>query len=347
MLAYWFFYTLSAIPPLIRIKRRGVQTLVWNSLALLFILVIGLRHEVGGDWANYLKHYNMMIGVPISWALGGEDPGYKLINWIMARLELGVYGVNTVCATIFVLGLFSYCRRLPIPWLGLVVAVPYLLIVMAMGYTRQSVALGFFFFSLVAMENGRFLRYMVWTTLGAAFHKSAVLLVPMGILVTQQRGWFWYTLATIAAAYGLWDLFLKEHQSHLWHFYVDREMESRGAEVRVLMNLGPSILLLLYSHRWKKLFPAYAFWFWLSILSIVSFFLVDYASTAVDRISLYFTPIQVSVLARLPILAHKRFSPQFLRVIIVMIYAAVLFVWMNYSSHARFWLPYRNFLLLW
>jgi len=51
------------------------------------------------------------------------------------------------------------------------------------------------------------------------------------------------------------------------------------------------------------------------------------------------------VFVRLPLLLYDRFPPPLLRFSIIMGYAAVLFVWLNYATHAQYWLPYRNTLL--
>lgn len=345
MFAYWFLYTIPALPAFIGVRRPDRLTSTWLIIGLLFILAVGFRDQVGGDWSNYLKYYHHTFELPLKNIGFSEDPGYLLLNWLMAKWEWDIYGVNTACGAFFILGLLRYCRQLPWPWLGFAVAVPYLIVVMAMGYTRQSVALGFFFFALTDIERGYFLRYLVWIALGATFHKSAVLLVPLGILISHRRGWLWHSITVAAVAYGLWDLFLAEHQDHLWREYVDKQMESQGARIRVFMNLVPGVLLLLYAKRWKLLFPAYDMWFWLSIAALAGIVLVDFATTAVDRVSLYFTPLQIAVFARLPILMWGQFSPQLIRLAIITGYAAVLFVWLNHATHAEYWLPYRNILL--
>ena len=84
----------------------------------------------------------------------------------------------------------------------------------------------------------------------------------------------------------------------------------------------------------------------LALASVASVFLVEFASTAVDRVALYFTPLQVVVFARLPSLVKGRVSPRVMTVGIVLGYALVLFIWLNYAIHARYWLPYQNWLFL-
>ena len=67
---------------------------------------------------------------------------------------------------------------------------------------------------------------------------------------------------------------------------------------------------------------------------------------AVDRVALYFLPIQLVVFVCLPFLLQARFDPRLLRVGIVAGYAVVLYVWLNYANHAYFWLPYQNYLFM-
>ncbi len=261
----------------------------------------------------------------------------------MANMGWGVYGVNLVCGSIFISGLIVFCLQQYKPWLAFAVAVPYLIVVVAMGYTRQGVALGLFFWALTYLEQGRFKHYFVLIATAVLFHKSAILMIPLGMFL-YGKGWVLRVVAVVLAAYGLWDAMVAEDQEHLWNAYVEQQMESQGAMIRVFMNLVPSLLLLLYWKQWKARFPNPWFWLVLAMGSIVSVALVDFASTAVDRVALYLTPIQVAVFSRLPFLARKDLSPQTATLGIVLGYAAVLYVWLNYATHSKYWLPYQNIL---
>ncbi len=130
-------------------KKNGRLALL--IYGILLAIMVGLRHEVGGDWTTYIAHLENTI--QLSWfegiTLKGE-PAYGLINWISIQIGAGVYGVNFICAFIFVFGLISFSYASPQPWLALSVAVPYLVIVVAMGYTRQGVAIGLVMLGIVA-----------------------------------------------------------------------------------------------------------------------------------------------------------------------------------------------------
>lgn len=62
------------------------------------------------------------------------------------------------------------------------------------------------------------------------------------------------------------------------------------------------------------------------------------STTVIDRLSLYLIPLQLAVLPRLALLLKQRNFGRFL----VICYAGlVMFVWLNFAVHAKFWLPYQ------
>ena len=315
----------------------------WLVIGFMFILLIGFRHEVGGDWFSYLQHYEYMYGMSLQEALARGDPGHKFLNWLMYRWDLGVYGTNVIYGTVFMMGLVKFSRQQVYPWLTMVAAVPYLITVVAMGYSRQGVAIGLFLLAVTYLDKGKFKTYVALIFVAALFHKTAILLLPLGIFL-YGKGMLLRVLMIIPIAYGSWDLLLADQQEKLWENYVEAQMQSDGAKIRVAMNLFPSLLFLMYRKEWKKSFDDYSFWFWIAIGSIISVFLVGAASTAVDRVALYFIPIQLVVFARLPYLARKQVSPSVTKVLIVLIYTLVLFVWLNYATHSLYWIPYQNIL---
>ena len=344
MLTYWFMYLVPVGMALFTSGHfRRTNIIPWYIIGFLFILIIGFRYEVGGDWNNYLRHYNSAMRESFSEALSHGDPGHQFLNWLMTRLDWGVYGVNTIYGAIFTFGLIKFSRDQINPWIAFSVAVPYMVIVVAMGYSRQSVAIGIFLLAIYYLRREKFKTYIALMLFAALFHKTAILLLPLGVIL-YGKSRVLRILMFLPIIYGSWDLLLAEHQDRLWQNYVAVERESEGAMIRVLMNFIPSLLLLIYRKEWKRSFNDYAFWLWIALGSIVALGLVNFASTAVDRISLYFIPIQLVVFARLPYLARKQISPQFTKVLIVFGYLAVLFVWLNFAAHAHAWVPYQSIL---
>lgn len=341
MLTYWLIYLILASMALFTSGKQQNKLMPWLLVGLFFILFIGLRYDVGGDWSNYVQWYDRMQGLVLKDAMSYGDPGHQFLNWLSHKWDLGVYGSNIIYGVVFTVGLIKFSREQMYPWLVMVVAMPYLVIVVAMGYSRQGVAIGLFLLAITYLQKGKFKTYVFLIFVAALFHKTAVLLFPLGVFL-YGKGLVLRFLMVIPLLYGAWDLLVAGDQDRLWNNYVDAQMQSAGAKIRVAMNLLPSLLLLMYRKEWKKSFNDYSFWFWIAIGSIISVVLVNFASSAVDRISLYFIPIQLVVYARLPYLARKNIAPSVIKVLIVVVYALALFVWSTFGVHSHAWIPYQN-----
>ncbi len=341
MWPFWLMFGVAAWGVLIP-KRlpAGQARVMWWLVGLLFALMIGFRHEVGGDWFNYLPHFLTASRMGFSEAVAMGDPGHYVVNMWVGQLGGGIYTVNFIYAAVLMFGTVVFCRRQPNPWLALLAAVPYMLIVVGMGYTRQSVALGLALLGLVALGDGRVRTFLVWVAIGALFHKSAVLLLPIAALASSRNRLF--TGALVVAATGLmYYLLLDSSAEAMWTNYVEADMQSSGGAIRVAMNALPAVLLLLFR---KRLVPDAAerkLWLWIAIFALLCLPLVLISSTAVDRVALYLIPLQLYVFARLPRLARTTRTRTPLVLGIVAYYAAVQYVWLNYATHAQYWTPYQ------
>lgn len=360
MWPYWLIFLLAgwmamsrmrALPPGTKLIEK-CWPISWLFTGLVLTLMVGLRFEVGGDWGNYLPHVEEAAGEAITDVFDGKsDPAYALLNWLGANIFGGIYLVNTVCAALFAWGLLSFCRAQPRPWLALLVAVPYLITVVAMGYTRQGVAIGLAMLGLTALMKGSVLRFVFWVAVAATFHKSAVILVPLAIFVGSKHRVLTVVGIIISAAI-LFLLLLQESVDALMTNYVEAEFESSGAAIRIAMNALPAVMFLWYRKRFRLPPSQLVFWTWMSLaaLGFVVLLLVSPSSTAVDRVALYWIPLQLFVWSHLPDVFGRRGRRNPIWVTAVVGYSgAVFFVWLFFASHSSAWLPYQWYpwVLLW
>jgi len=318
---------------------------IWMVVGALFALMIGLRHEVGGDWFNYLRLFQRTSELDLDAVISGGDPGYYGVSWVVARAGGSVHYVNLVCAVILMTGITVFCRAQPNPWLALLTAVPFLMIVVGMGYTRQAAALGFALLALAALASGKIRTFILWVALAAIFHKSAVLLAPIAGLAASRNRLTTIAIAT-AGSFVLYYLLLADETEKLWRNYVEAELLAKGALIRVWMNVVPASILILLRARLVPDVQERKLWLWMAVLALICLPFVGKASSAVDRVALYILPIQLFVFSRIPRLASTAFVRTGLVLGVIGYYAAVQFVWLNYGVHARFWLPYQ-FMPLW
>ena len=342
MLVYWAIFGLFMVgafmdagrPIDLRRRRPG-----WLLGGLLIILMVGLRYEVGADWDQYEFIFSFAGRLDFWRAIGIGDPGYQALNWIVQRLGGEVVWVNLVCASLFTWGLYRLARVQPNPWLAVLVAIPYMVLVVSM-YTRQAAALGILMAGLACLVRGGSLaRFVLYVAFAALFHRTAVAVLPL-VVFSRPRHRLINIVGGLAAIYALFDLFIADSMEAFVSNYIEREYSSQGALIRVAMGL---LAASIFMQRRKSFgFPDAEdrMWFYFAMASFAAILAlaVSPSSTAVDRLSLYLMPLQIVVLSRVPYV----FATRYLAVSLVVTYCfAIQFVWLNFATHAKYWLPYQ------
>lgn len=353
MLPYWIMFLLPALAALNAAPSRAttrdgstksrLSAGLFCSLAVLTVMV-GFRFEVGGDWFNYFRHLDHARWLTFADLQNQGDPGYVAFNIVAAKSGWGMTGVNVLSALVFGAGLAFFLTSLPRPWLGLACAVPYLIIVIGMGYTRQSIALALVMVGLVYLRQQKARAFVMWVILGALFHKTAVLVIPLAAMTAKKRRLQALGLVGVFG-YASYDALLAQHADRLVDVYVTQQLtQSQGAFIRLSMNAVPAALLLLYRKRFDMPEAELQLWKIMSVtaLAMLGALATTGFSTALDRMALYFIPLQLVVFSYLPdILGPPNRKNAHIVALILFYYAAVLFVWLNFAAHSEWWLPYQ------
>ena len=364
MSAYWLLLLYPFIGVLCPVRFSSDLRLVfWLVWIVVLSIFIGLRVDIGGDWANYADHYLRIaqdgyaaIGVARSFVFG-------ILYLISAQLGIQIFGVNLIVGIIFSISLALFCRSRPFPWVATFVAVPYLVIVVSLGYTRQSLAIACILLAIMAAEHDRLGRAMFWTAMGATIHVSALMF--FGVLgltffkpvFSRAQKWMssiglstWRRAALLMIGLlvmGGLGLVIWDKVQSLFEYYVHRDQwDSTGAKVRVLMNSVPAAVLLVAALRTRnhEIF-GHQIWVWISVVSVAMLVIVGSFSTMTDRLSLYLLPLQLHVWSSIPLLIKSSEVRSTMIFGVCGAYALVQFVWLNFATHAYQWVPYGNLLL--
>lgn len=342
MLIYWFllgYFVAGAALSRPAGKPQGLR-LGLAVGASLIALLIGFRFEVGGDWNQYQLMFKYVGYVDLDRALQVGDPGYQLVNWTVHQIDGDIWVVNLISGLVFSWGLLRFARTQPDPWLAMVVAVPYLVVVVGMGYTRQAMSIGVLMAGLAsAARNPSILRFAVYVAAAALFHKTAVIAFPL-VALASPRNRFVNLLIVVAFSAILYDFFLKDAMESFVENYIQAKYSSQGAAIRIVMNLMPAMLLLIFRERLRLSEQQYLIWrnFSLAAVALAVLLVVLPSSTAIDRMALYIIPLQIAVLARVPGSILTRGVG---KAVIIAYSGAVLFVWLNFAVHAQYWVPYK------
>ena len=348
MLPFWILFAYFAVAAALDPGRRAPGEKAPRTALLvgilLMTLMIGTRFKVGGDWRAYEFMFSFVAHMSFERALEFGDPGYQAINWIVQQWNGEIWWVNLFSAAIFAWGLARLCQNQPLPLLAVLVAVPYLIIVVAMGYTRQSIAIGILMAGLASLgRGGSVIRFALYVAVAALFHKTAVLVLPL-VIFAGKRNRMLNVIAGAAMFVLFFDLFLSDSTDQFVKNYVESRYSSQGAWIRVILNLIPAVLLLTKRGRFGLTEQEERVWRYIAFAACtLPFILISTpSSTAVDRMALYLMPLQIVVLSRAYLLFNKPKSG----VAAVILYALLVqFTWLNFAQHAKLWVPYRSFML--
>lgn len=312
-------------------------------LTIATALMMGLRYEVGGDWFSYLLMFDNMQLLSLGQVIKIFDPGYALVSELSNVFGFGIYGANVICSLIMAFGIAYFCSRQPNPALAFLVAVPYLIIVVGMGYTRQGVAIGVIMAGVADASERTLLRLTSFIFIASLFHKTALLVLPLVVAPILRRNII-YALFGLFIFILMFYVLLADSTDALVTNYVEAGYESSGAVIRVMMNVFPAFLALLFRKRLG--FSGYQSDVW-SVFAIVSLLLIPLVllanfTTAIDRMALFLIPLQVAILPRIPYTFGNRKALNAQLLVLICSYSAMVqVVWLIFADNAQYWLPYR------
>jgi hypothetical protein len=341
---YILTYLISSLAITFRgVKRKFISLFVFSWLLFL----IGFRYEIGGDWDAYFNYYEIIY--PYWEKIFLTDPGYGVINFISGWLNGGIYLVNILSGFIFLFGLFYFIKHLPYPSLALAIANSYLVFVVAMGYTRQSISIGLLMIAYILFSKGKIIQSVIFSFLAVFFHTSALfgLIIILLAFLWQnklriklnKKHLFVLIIITIILLLAYYKFFLPR-QEYFLTTYVKGEMESKGAYPRVFLNFIAGLIVLLGIVKLKTGEPL---WKIFSLCSILSPFTIPiFGSTTVDRLTLYIYPLQMISYSHLLTRVKESSLRFFLWLIIFLVYLFILIVWLLFAQHKDAWVPYKN-----
>ncbi len=343
MLVYWLlflYFAVGAIREHPRPASVARPDVLFRLGCFLIALMIGLRFRVGADWIPYEDIFSEARHETMGSLPTVADPGYYLLNIVVQWLDGEFWVVNLLCGLLFAWGLMRLCEAQERPWLAAVVAIPYLVIVVAMGYSRQAVAIAFIMAGLASyFRKGSVFLFAAYVLAAAMFHKTAVVALPL-IAIANERGRIINMLVIAALTYVTYHLFLSSSVSRLVTNYIDARYAAEGAAIRIAMNLVPAVLLLIRSRQLG--FPELERRVWRNIAlvacALLPVLLLLPSSVVVDRLALYIIPLQIAVLSRPSVVMV---SQRLGTVLIIFYAAAVQFTWLTFAHHARYWVPYH------
>lgn len=343
MLIYFSIYTLIFFITLLPQKSHKIFSWIISFFLCFFI---GFRDEIGGDWKDYIRMYDAIILLPFPLNFLSTDIGYATFNIMSSYFDWGIYGVNFLCAILFVTGVFKISKVTPNATLSFLAIIPYMGFVVAMGYTRQGVALGIVFWAVSCLLKNKIKSFILLCLLASLFHFSAVISITFLIIVLRLKSWktMFFLLSLIPIVFFAIDKI--GSRISIYTGVGEEKVESGGAAIRLGINFIFSILFFIFYKTFKKRNSFLTkLLLYCSIMSIILFFLSFKLSTIADRMGLYFSILQPLFISYT---YHyiKNDQKIFFNLSAYLFYLIFLYSWFSLSYYAtNFWTPYKNILL--
>jgi len=363
MILYYLFFFITAIAVAFE-SNQGNNKYAYRNREISFLgysflfltsLFVGTRLYVGADYDLYSLNFDNLLSdnfFDLFFSISSyvaRDIGYEFVSLLSKNLNLGFEGATLICGFLFSLGLVKFCFSLPRPWLALLVSIPYIVIVVGMGYMRQGVALAFLMWAISYLIEGKKRHYFILLLVGALFHKTVIIFILLPALIFNADRLRAIILFIILFPL-LYALIIAETIAGLSYNYLALNQQSGGAFIRLLLTFVSGALYFLFIHQKMSNQIEKKIWMFFSIFSCVllALYFVVSSSTAIDRVALYLLPLQVYVFSTLPDnLAVTDRGRNFLWVFFVIcVFFMVLSVWLLFGVHASYWLPYQSWLLM-
>lgn len=327
---------------------RSVFPLPWLAAFVLIWLFVGLRHKVGMDWNNYLLMIVRANEGGLFDSLEVSEPAYAMLLYVSGQLGLGIYLPNLVTALLLVGGVFRYASRAPAPWVALLVACSFLIVVVGMSANRQAAAIGILLWLVSDWRRltvpGRFLMVLV----ASSFHASALMFLLFIPLDSGMKNWakaLALGVAVFVAAYVAGQSGRDEYYDNLYLSGQSEVTQSSGAIFHVLLNGGPALLTLYFARQGLITIPdqMHKAMLWIAIALIPMAFI---ASAASGRIGLYLFPVSMYFFSSMLYVLRSNRSVQVYLGACAAFFPFLLLFWLTGSNTGHAYLPYNDVLRL-
>ena len=337
---FFILYLFAFIDDKIRSKKIHLFLLLFIST--LLVIFIGFRYSVGGDWATYLNNVERFRYHDFYTALYTNEFLWTYLNVFSNYFNFGIVGINFFAALIFIFSLTVLNKKFSNNLYIFMLAFPYFIILVSMGFTRQCIALSFLLLSLSVDKPFKDIKILLLLTAGIFFHNSIIFVFWIPFLYKPLINKFKLFMLFIIILMIFFLVFNSVIAfNYYFQYFYNQAVNAEGAKFRLLFNLIPAILYIINSKNFFR-DQDYIIWLSVSLLNIVLFILLIrniLPSAMIDRLLVYISIVQLVVFIKLFNLYKNNF-----REIFIVLTSSLFFIfmtgWFIFGNNSKSWIPY-------
>jgi hypothetical protein len=341
-LGVFFVLALAALT----IQGRGQKT-VLIMFALFLLWFMGARNEVGCDWWGYLHRFRItQLDQSLSALIKDfDEPGLWLMTKLVRQNDLSYMWLNMFASAIIVSCIVIFCRAHRYSLMILALLFPVVIVQLSMSGIRQGLATGFLMVASVAWMRGSKLWTAIWIALGAQFHTSIIMFLPIAALAGRKVTTAWLFGSAVILGPVAVVLLGDRFETYSDRYLDNSDITSGGALIRYVLLLIPAIFFLKYRTRLQSAFPE-SFEL-MRLTTAITFSLIPvviFSSILLHRVIYYVMPLSIVTFVALARVAFPRLNSGLVFALPVLIYGSYQALWFLSSRHANIcYLPYKNF----
>ncbi len=171
----------------------GTQAAV--ASILIFTLLIGGRYNVGGDFFGYIDYYRS-TSLADNYLDVVFEPGFLLLIQLLKLFSLPDRSIIIASSFLQILLFSLWLRKHPQIAPFSVFAFTTLLLLDVNNIVRQGIAFFAILLAFSALAERRWVVFAAWVTFACLFHRSAVIVFPIGL------GLFWLRVPSVSLQMG-------------------------------------------------------------------------------------------------------------------------------------------------
>lgn len=342
----YFFYKNETSSKFSFYKVNSKKLLIAN---LIFVSIfIGFRESVGGDWYNYLNIYNESKNLDFFLNVYKRYGIYSFFGLTFGNLNIPVNFTNYIYSSIFIYGIYEFIKTDRNPYFSLIIFFPIFLIIVGMGFTRQSAAIGIYLYLISKMKFQPIFDMSLILFSIFLIHISAVFcILPFFCKYIFNKNNYNLIFIVIILIILFSTIFIEQIYFYIQYYIYKDVIYSVGAIPRIILCVIPSIIFF-YNFKFFKEKDNFIIWFFSASISIIFFLLIMIKTTnpALDRFAFFLIPFQAYVYKELLENIKNEHILVFVKISLVVIYILIFIFWLKFAIHSKYWLPYMiNFFL--
>jgi hypothetical protein len=209
-------------------------------------------------------------------------------------------------------------------------------------------AVGFLMIAAIPFVNG----HRIWTGIsilvGAQFHASAIIFLPMAVLAGRKIEPLKVVIAVLTFSPIVLILMGDRVDTYQNRYVGNDELHSSGALVRYGLILIPAAMYVFKEKYYRKSFPGLASLSYIfAIIGIMLLVVASLNTVALHRMIYYAMPFAILISVYIGLVNLQFLNNWTYMIIPFIMYSSYTIFWFTFSSHAnRCYIPYNNFLLI-